>query len=671
MADKDLRSEIQSLITNYKSILNQYKSILQEELLIHKDIWSERYTTILTHLTKENFYTYISRVENNLPIIKSIEEEYGLLLTQISSNENQNVHYLTLVLQELSKEGHLYQLENEMTQLKNALPSLKTNELDFNAKQICVYVLNSMIMGPNNEFKKILDSLIQLKTFEYFKNSDKNVVIIGANGSGKSSFARKTRLVLGDNITIIAAQKIFNFQNLDAIPIKEELKNQVWQYQGEDKLAKDNNFHYKLNQDLQNLMSYLIQNQYQIESDFFENYDPTANSPKPVSLLDKVIDLWQKMLPHRKIKHSKGQIFVYTDDSEKYDFMSLSDGEKAVFYYIAHVLSAKPTSFIIVDEPENHLHLSIISKLWNTLENVRIDCRFIYLTHNLDFAASRNNVEKLWMKKFEAPANWDLQRLPENDEIPEMIYMEILGSRKQILFCEGKKNSIDYKMYSILFPEFTIIPVGGHINVINYTKAFNASANTHNNSAIGIIDGDFHTTEEKTAWKHEHIFSLDVQEIENLLCDDLLLEAAKNQFCADDDCIERAKTELFKHIEQTLETQAIEYATMQANYHFSHNLLEKAKTIDSLESSYKNAVGNINIKEIYEERKSLLQKIIDQQDFQQAIKKCNSKGMFATVYKHIEKEHNRLFIMLANNPELKKQLLEKHFSEIIEILPEK
>lgn len=146
------------------------------------------------------------------------------------------------------------------------------------------------------------------------------------------------------------------------------------------------------------------------------------------------------MLPHRKIKHSKGQIFVYTDNSEKYDFMSLSDGEKAVFYYIAHVLSAKPTSFIIVDEPENHLHLSIISKLWNTLESVRTDCRFIYLTHNLDFAASRNNVEKLWMKKFEAPANWDLQRLPENDEIPEMIYMEILGSRKQILFCEGKKT---------------------------------------------------------------------------------------------------------------------------------------------------------------------------------------------------------------------------------------
>lgn len=60
-----------------------------------------------------------------------------------------------------------------------------------------------------------------------------------------------------DNITIIAAQKIFSFQNLNAIPITEELKNQVWQYQGEDKLAKDNNFHYKLNQDLQNLMSYL------------------------------------------------------------------------------------------------------------------------------------------------------------------------------------------------------------------------------------------------------------------------------------------------------------------------------------------------------------------------------------------------------------------------------
>lgn len=83
-----------------------------------------------------------------------------------------------------------------------------------------------------------------------------------------------------------------------------------------------------------------------------------------------------------------------TPEGSKYPFMSLSDGEKAVFYYIAHILLAKDNSYIIVDEPENHLHLALIMKLWDALELVRSDCQFIYLTHNLEFAASRNNAEK-------------------------------------------------------------------------------------------------------------------------------------------------------------------------------------------------------------------------------------------------------------------------------------
>ena len=38
----------------------------------------------------------------------------------------------------------------------------------------------------------------------------------------------------------------------------------------------------------------------------------------------------------------------------------MSDGERAIFYFIGEVLCAKENSLIIIDEPENHLHKSIL-----------------------------------------------------------------------------------------------------------------------------------------------------------------------------------------------------------------------------------------------------------------------------------------------------------------------
>ena len=115
------------------------------------------------------------------------------------------------------------------------------------------------------------------------------------------------------------------------------------------------------------------------------------------------------------------------------------------------------------------MNLALITRLWDRLEKERKDCRFIYLTHNLDFAASRINSEKLWMKDFTPPAQWNLEKLPSDENLPEILYMELLGSRKPILFCEGTKASLDYKLYTRLFPEYTIIPSEGHLQVINYT----------------------------------------------------------------------------------------------------------------------------------------------------------------------------------------------------------
>ena len=84
-----------------------------------------------------------------------------------------------------------------------------------------------------------------------------------------------------------------------------------------------------------------------------EYYD---TDKKIISTLNKVINIWNELLIHRKIVNPNSySLKVETLDNKKtYDFNLLSDGEKAIFYYIAHVLLAKKESYIIIDEPENH-----------------------------------------------------------------------------------------------------------------------------------------------------------------------------------------------------------------------------------------------------------------------------------------------------------------------------
>jgi len=139
---------------------------------------------------------------------------------------------------------------------------------------------------------------------------------------------------------------------------------------------------------------------------------------------------------------------------------------------MAYVLQTPESGIVIIDEPEMYLHKAVLKKLWDILEKIKQECRFIYLTHNLKFAASRLNAEKLWGKSFAYPSNWEIESIPRNNKLPEPLFLELLGSRQNILFCEGKDGSIDEKIYNALFPNFTMKAVESCSSVINCTQAF-------------------------------------------------------------------------------------------------------------------------------------------------------------------------------------------------------
>ena len=86
-------------------------------------------------------------------------------------------------------------------------------------------------------------------------------------------------------------------------------------------------------------------------------------------------------------------------------------------------------------QPEILLHNSIKNLLWDEIEAMRPDCTFVYLTHDIDFATSRPEGKRIWIRDYNADAHvWDYQLIENSDSLPEEVYIDILGSRKPILF---------------------------------------------------------------------------------------------------------------------------------------------------------------------------------------------------------------------------------------------
>ena len=176
----------------------------------------------------------------------------------------------------------------------------------------------------------------------------------------------------------------------------------------------------------------------------------------------------EQIFPQRSLKLVDAKFLAWFTKGDgipvEYSSTQMSDGERAVLYLAAQVLCVPENKTLIIDEPEVHLHRSIMNRLWKTLESYRPDCLFIYITHDTQFASMHGNAEKIWIKEFDG-TNWKLEIIESND-LPEELLLDILGSRKPVLFVEGERNSYDTQLYSALYPEYYIVPCGSCTQVV-------------------------------------------------------------------------------------------------------------------------------------------------------------------------------------------------------------
>jgi len=469
------------------------------------------------------------------------------------------------------------------------------------------------------------------------------IVVIGANGSGKTRFGTDIENRYSGNTHRISAQKSLSMPKEVSPKSKIRAEQEFlygYFYENDPNTTlrmKNNNRWGKspntfLLDDFEKLMILLHTEEYEESIKFKEAYTPGQNSYKPTTKLDRIKNIWEYVLPHRKLLIKAGSIDTYssTNHSEKYNAFEMSDGERVVFYLIGEILSAPTNSIIVVDEPEMHIHKSITKKLWDKIELERTDCTFIYLTHDIDFASSRQNATKIWAKSFNG-SKWDYEILDEDNGFPEQVYLEILGSRKPILFIEGDESSIDFKILQLIFEELTIKPLGGCQKVFDATKSFNELSEFHHIQSFGIIDRDRRTDIEISYIKNPNIWVAGVAEIENfLLVEEVVKQVAANMMKNPDVVFEDVKNNVISFFSSQIEIQALEH-TLHRIERLLKNVIDssKVKQIEVLETNLSSFWGSLLPKEIYVELLSQFQVLVDSENYDGILRVFNNKGLNA------------------------------------------
>ena len=355
----------------------------------------------------------------------------------------------------------------------------------------------------------------------------KTTIIIGANGSGKTRLAVYLEEQLGEKAHRIAAHRALSLNpNVDRIP---ETKARQYLTYGDsgNSVSISNRKYYRwknnaptsLLNDFDRLLQYLFAQQTTLAVENNQKLNRREKITNSKTKLDILQEVWERLLPLKKLHITADDIRVSSTSIESADYSAseMSDGERAVFYILGQVLSANEGSILIFDEPELHIHKSIISNLWDEIEKLRPDCSFLMITHDIEFAATRV-AKKYVIRNYYSDPAWDISEIPDS-ELDEQTITLILGSRKPILFVEGDKTSLDMETYRLCYPEWTVIPKGSCkdvIQAVSSLRKLNEDMPILNIKCAGIVDRDTRDSAQIQELEEQDIKVLRYSEIENI-----------------------------------------------------------------------------------------------------------------------------------------------------------
>ena len=442
------------------------------------------------------------------------------------------------------------------------------------------------------------------------------LLVIGVNGSGKTSFGKDIASRYPELAERISGMHAL-FVNTPAVTLREMVAERLFS---------------PLVSEYEKLVVRLQQEEFEAAVNYKERCKTEQAVPPPVTTIDRIQTIWEKMFPHNRLVRKSGFIELASTSKagDSYTAERMSDGEKIVFYLIGAVLSARENAILIIEEPEIYLHTSIKAALWDEIEAARPDCTFVYLTHDIEFASSRRDGRRIWIRSYDADEHvWDYEQIESSDSFPEELYMEILGSRKPVLFIEGTdSSSIDIRLYPQIFPEYMVKPMGGCQKVIETTKAFGQLKDFHTLESHGIVDRDRRTEGEIAYLRNQHVYVPDVAEVENLLMlEDVIKTVARRMLHDPSGIFGEVKENVVRLFEKDLDAQVLLHAKHRVRKKLEIAINRKIATVEELTEHVDAIRETIHVQELYDGLHAEFASYIAEKRYADILRVYNQKGM--------------------------------------------
>lgn len=341
--------------------------------------------------------------------------------------------------------------------------------------------------------------------------------------------------------------------------------------------------------------------------------------------------IWEETFPGNTINIEKGKAKIRNrSGKDSIGIRSLSRGEKGALYYIAATLLAPPQALILVDSPTLFLHPTTVGILWDRIERARSDCRFVYDTYDANFTSGQTRRTSIWIKDYDAAEHsWRYQIIADG-ELPDEVFLQMMGSRRPILFTEGDtSHSIDMRLYSVVFPEFTVKPLGSCDKVIESTRTMQSLRSMHRIESYGLVDRDRRSEQEVEYLRAKHILVPEVAEIENIFLAPGVVETmAEIRNRNPKKVLKAVRQEVIHKFEQMLESQALQHTRHRMKRDVERKIDARFTCITALELHIKSLIKKLKPRETYDQLLADFRRMARSGDYEGVLRVFNHKPMF-------------------------------------------
>ena len=482
----------------------------------------------------------------------------------------------------------------------------------------------------------------------------------GANGSGKTRLAVHIEKQLKLVAHRISAHRALTLNpSVPKISEKDALSGLRTGYQESHRQADPESYRHGHRWRDHEATSLLNDYDFLVQALFAEQSNTALDSHKQLrsgntdtvepTKFEKLSEIWGRLLPHRILVITGDDITVrMPDDAATYSAKDMSDGERAVFYLVGQTLVARKGSVLIIDEPELHLHPSIMTRLWDELAEARPDCAFVFITHSLEFAAARPG-EKYLVRKYEPLPAWTIDAVPEDTGFSEEFTTLILGARQPVIFVEGTDSSLDRSIYEACYPDHLIVPRESSEAVIHTVASMRTNAAFTRITCHGIVDGDHRTSEEIEYLRDRGVIVLPVVELENVfLLPDVSRAVAAHEGHEGEDlnaCVNGLRQKVFENITSSNQKFATvrRYLTRQVDRALKRVDISAAPSLEEIKTCYADNVPSLDLDALATSAENQIESAIQTDDLPALLSVYENKGLLALAARHLRNTDRKSF----------------------------